>query len=170
MHPLCSTWGPRQSALGDIGQTLEFVGLVLEEFLGLVAREFFAHKGKLGADELAHGLLDGREVLRAQAVGQVKIIIKAVVGRRTDVNLHIFEQRAHRRGHQVGRAVPDLFNRCAHVCSLKQPRIIQDLGAIAQMGGRDAPTHLLGSLEAWRLGSLEEPRRFGSELSPPATM
>ena len=126
-------------ALGDVGQALELVGLVLEELLGLGAGELLAHEGQLGADELAHGLLDGREVLRAQAVGQVKVVVKAVVGRRPDVDLHVLEQRTHRGGHQVGRAVPDLFNRRAHVCSLIQPCIIQDSGAFAQMGRWRAP-------------------------------
>lgn len=108
-------------AFGNVGQTLQFVGLILEKGLGLLTGDLFAHERQLCADELANRFFDRREILGAQAMLHVKVIIKPIIGGWTDVNLHVVKQRTDCRRHQVRRTVPDFFNRRAHRYSLKIP-------------------------------------------------
>ena len=112
--------------LRDVRQTLQLIRLVPEKLLRLLPRQLFTHERQLRPDQFANGLLDRREILRAQTVIQVKIIIKTIVGRRPNINLYIVKQRTHRRRHQMRRAMSDFLNRHTHVCSLKSPTIISD--------------------------------------------
>ena len=59
-------------------------------------------------------------------------------------------------------------NRKEHKALLEGNRRFRRLEPIR---GRLPPAgRTIGSLEVWKLGGLEEPQRFGPELSPPATM
>jgi len=51
-------------ALLQPGDQLQLVGLVRKETLGFPRVDFAAHKGIVPADDLAHALLDGLEILR----------------------------------------------------------------------------------------------------------
>jgi len=94
-------------AFGNIGQAFQLVVLsVTAEPVG----SFFAghnnfFKWQVGFLDAAHLGFDAREVFRSEPVGQVKVVVEAVLGRRPDIQLHLIEEAADRGCHHVRRTV-----------------------------------------------------------------
>ena len=78
-------------ALGNIVQAGQLEGLIaLRKVLPcFLAAHFPALKLQLPAKHLAHLFLNRLEVFRNQPVTHVKVVVKALVRRRTDVKLDI---------------------------------------------------------------------------------
>ena len=94
-------------AVGDVRQALDLVLLAaaFEKRLRLAARHFDALERVVRGGDFSHFLLDRREILFAEAVRQVEVVVEAVVGRGPDVELDVGEQLAYGVCHDVRRAV-----------------------------------------------------------------
>jgi len=93
----------------DVGEALELVMLAGEEPLRLVGGDLLLHERLVEGDEARDLGLDLREVLRRDAVGEVEVVVEAVVRRRADVHLHVVEDVHDRARHKVRRGVPPLL-------------------------------------------------------------
>ena len=108
--------------------------LAFGQFLGPFGLEAFAFGGPLGdqrlaapdlaaerlvgADDGAHRLLDGGQIVHAErlaAVGRLDVVIEAVVGRRAEGDLRAGEERLHRFGQHVGIVMARQFERIGFV-------------------------------------------------------
>ena len=101
--------GDRDSVRNDVGEALELVLLPGEQLRRLFGRHFLPDERLVERDEARDLGLDFRKVLRREPVGEVEVVVEALVRRRTDVDLDVFKQIHNRAGHQVGRAVPALL-------------------------------------------------------------
>jgi hypothetical protein len=94
------------SLRGEVSNQLDLVRLVPEVVQGLVLAQHLPLKGRFGAQDLLHPLLDLLEVLVFELPGEVKIVVKTVVHRRTDCHLGSWNQVDHGFGHDVGQRMP----------------------------------------------------------------
>ena len=97
----------RDVALGRVDE-LDLVGLVLrhEALLGLVGRDLLALPGA-ALLQLAPDLgLDPLEILLANRLGELEVVVEAVLDRRADRDLHARIEPAHGLGEQVRGRVP----------------------------------------------------------------
>ncbi len=116
----------------DAFDDLDLVGLVGEEFLGLVHRHLGADERLVRLDDLAHLGLDARQVVVAErlGVGQLEVVVEAVLDGRADRELRAGEQPGDRLRHHVGRRVAQ------HMTSLgRAGRDDRNGGAVAQRRG-----------------------------------
>ena len=92
----------------DALDDLDLVRLVGEEFLGLGHRHLRADERLIRLDDLAHLGLDALEVVVAErlGVGQLEVVVEAVLDGGTDRELRAGEQPRHRLGHDVRGRVP----------------------------------------------------------------
>ena len=102
----------------------------------------------VGADDLAHLLLDRRQVVhreRFAARGRQHVVIEAVIGRRAESDLRARPQRLHRLGEDVGIVVPGEFERLGLVArghqrqrrvARKRPRQVHQLAPMAVIDPR----------------------------------
>ena len=97
----------------DVGEAFELVVLAAsgEERVGVFAGHDLAFERQMRLCDLLHFRLDLREVVGGEARFQVEVVVEAVLGRGTDVEFRVRVEFLHRRGHHVGRAVPDRFQR-----------------------------------------------------------
>ena len=93
--------------MASIELDLERLALFLEEALGLVARHHCLREWLVARDDLAHALLDRREILRGERLGAVEIVVETVLDHRTDRHLSVRPQRLHRVGEHMRRVVAD---------------------------------------------------------------
>ena len=94
----------------NVGQTFEFVFLPDQHGLGFGAAHFDAFERKVFLHDLFHLMFDLFKIIRRDAIGQVKIVVKAVVDRWADVELNIIVNAADGGGHHMGRRVAERFN------------------------------------------------------------
>ena len=94
-------------ALGQVVDELFLIFLALEDMKRLFLAHHLAGPGLLAFHDLLHLLLDGGEVLGADAPGQQEIVIHAVGDLRADGDLHILpaEDFHHGLGQYVGQRV-----------------------------------------------------------------
>ncbi len=96
---------------------LEGLAMRLEPGLGLITGPFLAHDGTVGRDDLAHLLLDGREIFRRKWLGAIEIVIKPVFDHRADGHLHARIERLHGLGQHMGGVVADQLQRARIVAA-----------------------------------------------------
>ena len=106
----------------DLLDDVAFVGLVGEQGKAFVAAHLRAHEGLVGLDDLAHPRLDALEVVirEVHAVGQLEVVVEAVLDRRPDRVLRAREEVGDGLGHDV------------------RGRVAQHLAPVGGVGGDDA--------------------------------
>ncbi len=85
---------------------LELVGLVLQLGAGLVVGDDPPGEALALLDDLAHALLDPLQVLGVERLGDVEVVVEAVLDRRPDAQLRLREQVLDGLGEHVGGRVP----------------------------------------------------------------
>ena len=99
----------------EVLDQLDLVVLVLgaEALERLGDGHVLAHERLVGADVLAHAVLDALEVGVGGrgAVGEVEVVVEAVLDRRSDRDLHARIELEHRGGQHVGGVVADEVQR-----------------------------------------------------------
>ena len=92
---------------------LVVLALAAEALERLLDRDVLARERLVGGDVLAHLRLDGLEVGvgEADAVGEVEVVVEAVLDRRPDGDLHARVEVHDRRGEHVGGVVADEVER-----------------------------------------------------------
>ena len=134
---------------------LEVLALVAEEGLGFLARDLPLGEGFVARDDLAHLLLDRREILGREGLVARKIVIEAVLDHGPDGHLRARVELLHGFGEHMGRIVPD---------ELQRTRIIAchelDLGIMGDLVGKVGEI----AVERHGDGALQERRRnaFGN--------
>ena len=99
------------AGIASTSSTLNSLALVAEHLLGLLAGPHFLGEGFVARDDLAHLLLDRREVLRRERLVAEEVVIEAVLDHRADGDLRAGPQRLHRLGEHMRGVVPDQFER-----------------------------------------------------------
>ena len=85
---------------------LELVRLTGQFLAGLLVADLAAGKALALLHDLAHPLLDGLEVVGAERLGHVEVVVEAVFHRRPDAQLGLGEQLLDGLGHHVRGGVP----------------------------------------------------------------
>ena len=136
---------------------LERLALPLEEALGRVAAHRRLHERPVARDDLAHALLDRREILGGERDRTEEVVIETVLDHRADRHLRVGPQRLHRLGEHVGGVVADELERARVVAADElDPGVSVELvgeidqGAVAHHG--DAA---LGQRRRDRFGDVE---------------
>ena len=126
-------------ALGDVREALDLVGLAasLEELPRLLARHLDALEGVVRLRDLGHLGLDRGEVLLAEAVLEVEVVVESVVRRGSDVELRVGPELRDGVCHDVRRTVAQGLD--VHVCLLSLFP-----AAVALTIGRSAPAGMAG--------------------------
>ena len=106
--------GDGDAVRNDVREALELILLAREKLLRLIGRNLLADKRLVQRDETRDFGLNLREVLRRNAVREVKVVIEPLVRRRSDVHLDVLEQIHNRPRHHVGGRMPSHFN--SHFC------------------------------------------------------
>ena len=103
-------------ALVQTVDQFQLVGLVGEELAGLAGADLAVGKIVPAADNLAHPLLDRFQILRPEGArgavlrdAEIKIVIEAVLDRRSDRILGLRIKFQHRLRHYVGCAMANLI-------------------------------------------------------------
>ena len=117
---------------------LVVLALAAEALERLLDRDVLAREGLVGGDVLAHLRLDGLEVgvREADAVGEVEVVVEAVLDRRPDGDLHARVEVHDRRGEHVGGVVADEVERVLPAAigdDLQGLVGLQRLGEVAQL-------------------------------------
>ena len=105
----------RPVSVADIGSSaaplddLALVLVVLEQLEGAALGDLVADERLALGDDLAHPGVDAVEVVGGEraAVGQLEVVVEAVLDRRADGEGGAREQVEHRLGQHVGRRVAD---------------------------------------------------------------
>ena len=107
IHELAALVEGDRLALGNVRQTLDLVALAHapDQLRRLVAADFNALERMVLGNDLRHLLLDPRKVFGRKAMGQIKVVVEAVLGGRTNVQLDILEDPANGGSHHMRRAV-----------------------------------------------------------------
>jgi hypothetical protein len=97
--------------LDEVLDELDLVGLLLfvEALNGVRDGDLLAHERLLGVDVGLHGRLDLWEVsvVDGDPVGEVEVVVEAVVDRRADADLHSRVELEHGGGQHVRRVMAD---------------------------------------------------------------
>ena len=136
---------------------LEGLALPLEEALGLVARDDRLPERLVARDDLAHALLDRREILGRERLGAVEVVVEAVLDHRADRHLRVRPQRLHGLGQHMRRVVADEFERARIVAGDElEARVGLDrVGEIDERAVADHRDRALGERGGDRLGDVE---------------
>ena len=113
---------------------LERLALRGEPGLGLLARPELLCEGPILRDDLAHRLVDGREILGRERLGAGEIVVEAVVDDRADRHLRAGPKRLHGFRHHMRGIMPDQFERAGVFARQElDPRIaIERVGKVRQ--------------------------------------
>ena len=90
---------------------LEVLAHVAEGLLGLLARPHLLGEGFVARDDLAHLLLDDRQIFRRERLIAEEVVVEAVLDHRADGDLRAGPQRLHGFGQHMRGVVPDQFQR-----------------------------------------------------------
>ena len=136
---------------------LERLALGLEKALRLLARDHSFHERLVARDDLAHALLDCREVLGGERLGAVEVVIEAVLDHRSDGDLGIGPERLHRVGEHMGRVVTDQFERARIVArnELEARVLVDAIGEVDKLAVADHCDGALGEGGGDGLGDVE---------------
>jgi hypothetical protein len=85
----------------------DFVGLVLENLACFFGRDNLLHEWVASGDDLAHTLFDFLQVFQGDGLGQIEIVIEAVLDRRSDGVLRLRIELKHGLRHHMRGRVAD---------------------------------------------------------------
>ena len=113
--------------------------------LGLLARPHLLGERLVARDDLAHALLDRREVLRGERLVAEEVVVEAVLDHRPDGDLGAGPQRLHRLGQHMGGVVADQLER-ARIVAVDEldPGVAVD--RVGEIGERAVERHRDGAL------------------------
>ncbi len=94
---------------------LEGLALGLEDMLGLVARPHLLGERGVALDDLAHLLLDRRQVVGGERLVAEEVVVEAVLDHRPDGDLGAGIELLHGLGHHMGGIVADQLQRAGIV-------------------------------------------------------
>ncbi len=99
----------RDGGRGEAAQDLHLERLapLLEERDGALPRHLLARERVVGLHDLAHGVLDAREILGRERLRLQEVVVEAVLDRGADGDLHLGEEPLHRLRHHVRRRVTE---------------------------------------------------------------
>ena len=124
--------------LGKVADVLDLVLLaaLLHEGDGLLARELEDRELEVLLHDLLHLSLDGREVLLRDllALGEVDVVVEAVVGGRTVGKVGLGVQALHGLRHDVGGAVTDNVGDLVSRALVDVTVVVQDLHRYTSLG------------------------------------
>src|SRR5208283_883286 len=80
---------------------LESLALLFEKVERLVARPDLTHNWAVARDDLAHLLLDRRQILRREGLAAIEVVIEAVLDDRADRHLRAGKKLLHRFGEHM---------------------------------------------------------------------
>jgi hypothetical protein len=86
---------------------LERLAPLFEERDGPVARHLLPRERVVRLDDLAHGVLDAREILGRERLRLEEVVVEAVLDRGPDGDLHLREEALHRLRHHVRGGVAE---------------------------------------------------------------
>ena len=96
----------RDVAVFEVADDLQLVRVVLVETLGLLFRYLLALDQEVPLDDLAHALLDARQVFVRYAASHLDVVEEAVLYRRPQSELAPRVELQDRLRHRVSRRVP----------------------------------------------------------------
>ncbi len=91
----------------SISSTLNASPFFSKKLLASSRGDHRPHERLVARDDLAHALLDRREILGGERLGTVEVVVEAVLDHRADRHLGVGPQRLHRVGEHMGRVVAD---------------------------------------------------------------
>ncbi len=91
---------------GNIFKAFEFIDLPFEHPNGVFARHFEPLERQILFGDLLHFGFDLFKIVRCQTIGEIEVIVEAVVGRWANIELDVVKQAAHGGSHHMGGAVP----------------------------------------------------------------
>ena len=91
--------------LGELVEPFELERVVGEEFAGLVPGDDAPFEGMVGTDDFAHALLDGLDLVRGEGLGNIEVVVEAVVDGGPETDTGIGDQFAHGGGQDMGGRV-----------------------------------------------------------------
>ena len=97
---------------GDVAETADLVGVLAtlkDQFLGFLAGALEALELLVLLGDAAHLFLDLHQVLGREGMVEVEVVVEAVVGGRSDVQLSLGEEAEHGGAQHVGGGVTDLL-------------------------------------------------------------
>ena len=157
----------RDVALGGVDELdLVRLALGLEARLRLVAGDLLA-RPLAPLLQLARDLgLDLLEILLAQRLGEVEVVVEAVLDRRADRDLHARVEAAHRLGEQVRRRVAEHVERVgvarvARRQDLDRLAVLERQAQVLDVAVRADEHRLLGELRPDRARGVEPGRAVG---------
>jgi hypothetical protein len=144
--------GRRAGVRDQVLDQLDLVRLVLgpEAREGLGHRDVLVHERLVGLDVLAHLLLEAIElgVGERDVLGELEVVVEAVLDRRADRDLHAGIELERRGGQDVGRVVADEPEGRLAVAALALGR--DDANAVAVVQRRREVLHVVGVVDAHR--------------------
>ena len=111
--PVAMPIHPQVLILGDLVDQFHLVGLAPAFVIGqrIGAAPDFGPHGIAGVDDLLHLGLDLAKVIGREGFRPVEIVEPAVIADGADGHLHIGPDLLHRAGHDMGKVMPDQFQR-----------------------------------------------------------
>ena len=136
---------------------LERFALLLEEALRLLARDDGLRERLVAGDDLAHALLDRREILGRERLVAEEVVVEAVLDHRADRHLRAGPQRLHRLGQHMRGVVADQFERAGIVAGdeLERRVLIDRVGKIDEFAVADRGHRALGERGRDGFGDVE---------------
>jgi hypothetical protein len=82
--------------VAQLGEALELERVIDESLLGLGSIHLFTHERILLRRDLAHLVLERGNVFRGERLGDLEVVVKAVVDRRAEADLRVGAQSSDR--------------------------------------------------------------------------
>ena len=167
---------------------LVVLALGAEALERLVDADVLAHEALVGLDVLAHLLLDALEVRvgHGHALGELEVVVEAVLDRRPDRDLHARIELHDGGGEDVRGVVADDVQRAVagrrddlqRLARHERPREVAHLPVLAHgdrgagqarpdRGGRVGTRRAVGELELGSIGQRDVHRSHASDAAPP---
>ena len=133
----------------------------------LFAAPHFAVQRLVGADDGAHRVFDGGQIIHAErlaALGRLHVVIEPVVGRGAEGDLRAGEQCLHRLGQHVSIIVAREFERVGLIAGCHQREVgiaFERAGEVAQFPVNARGNRRLGKAGANRGGNVRRGRSGG---------
>ncbi len=142
---------------------LEQLALVAEHALCLLARPHLLGERLVAGDDLAHALLDRREILRGERLVAEEIVVEAVLDHRPDGDLGAGPQGLHRLRQHVRSIMADQLQR-PRVVAANEFDLCVALYLVGEIGERPVERHgdrALGERRRDRPGDVKASDAFG---------
>ena len=99
------------AGIASISSTLNASPFFSKKLFGLVARDDCLGERPVARDDLAHALLDRREILGGKRLVAEEVVVEAVLDHRADRHLRARPERLHRLGEHMRAVVADELER-----------------------------------------------------------